>query len=90
MKRTFGPTSTSSSPTCVPGAGIYLAAVIDSMIYYPETTRENEVKNGVDIFRIPKSEFLIDPANTIDGQFLDSDFLGIKNVVLRVFIYLLL
>ena len=90
MKRTFGPTSTYSSLTCVPEASIYLVAVIDPMIYYPETFRENEIWNGVVLFRIPKSEFLIDPANTIDGQFLDSDFLGIKNVVLRVFIHLLL
>ena len=32
---------------------------------------------------------LVDPANTIDGQFLDSEFLDIKHVVLRVVICLI-
>ena len=89
MKKTLGPTSTASL-TWVLGVSIYFVAVIDSMIYYPGATRKNEILNGVVLFGIPKSKFLIDPANTIDGQFLDSDFLGNKNVVLRVVICLLL
>jgi hypothetical protein len=42
MKRTLEPTATAYL-ICVPGANMYLVAVIDSMLYYPEVTRKNEI-----------------------------------------------